>query len=789
MKKALRHLGLVGLLGLALAGCEQPSFTVEGTITAAAGTAVDSDTNDPAAPAVSNTFIGQEQLIPNPVILGGFVTASPTGNLVRGDRFALEADPADGFRASLTRGQSILLEISDWGLSNDLDLALFEPGSTDPVAESLGTGDTESVIVPEDGEYDIVVFAFAGTSNYVLSLQEAGTSAAEPAHGARAEMVPGELVVRFREEVLPAGASATLHGRAASVGLVPKAGAPGRAMLMGLGDGTQRRAALEGLGVAEPGLYRVRGVPTDPGLKLRLDTLFAMKALRQRPDVASADPNFVHRPTQVPTDPLYAQQWHYPLINLPQAWDLTTGDRDVVVAVIDTGVFLAHEDLQGNLLAGYDFISSASNALDGDGIDPDPDDPGDRCCAGSSSWHGTHVAGTVAAAANNDKGVAGVGWRTRVMPLRVLGASGGTSYDIQQAVRYAAGLSNDSRTVPAVPADVINLSLGCQRCFSSSDQAAYNAARAAGVILVAAAGNESTSEAFYPASYTGVVSVSAVNRAKQRAPYSNFGPGIDVAAPGGDQRSAVGDGVLSTLVEEGASGRRSAYAFYQGTSMAAPHVAGVAALMEAVYPALDPAVFDSALTNGEIVEDLGTPGRDDIYGHGLIDALKAVQRARELAAGGAASALEVTPEFLDFGTSQAALEVVLAGSGAEVASVSVGADADWVTATPPASSDGLGTYRVSVDRSGLADGPYLATLTFIADTGAAVAVQVRMRVGATPDGAGDTGHIYVVLLDEAFANVTQVDLDAVGGEYAYSLGGVGPAPTSCWPGRTRTTTW
>ncbi|MGD8309481.1 MAG: S8 family serine peptidase [Chromatiales bacterium] len=776
MGRVLRNSVLFGLALLALAGCEQSSFTLEGTISAASGTAVDSDTNDPAAPAVSNTFIGEEQPIPNPALVAGFVTASPTGNLARGDRFALQADPADGFRAALTQGQSVVLEISDWDLGNDLDLALYEPGGVDPVVWSVGVGDTESVTVPADGEYDIVVSAFAGTSNYVLSLSEAGVSGAAPSYGPHSEMVPGELVVRFREGVLPAGASATLHGRAASVGLVPKAGAAGRPMLMGLGEGSQHQAALDALGVAEPPLYRARGAPGDAALKLRLDTLFAMKALRHRPDVASADPNFIHRRSAAPADPLYGQQWHYPLINLPQAWDLTTGDQDVVVAVVDTGVFLAHEDLQGRLLLGYDFISSPFNALDGNGIDPDPDDPGDRCCAGSSSWHGTHVAGTVAASTNNARGVAGVSWETRIMPLRVLGAFGGTSYDIQQAIRYAAGLANDSGSVPARPADIINLSLGCQACYSSSDQAAYNAARSAGVIVIAAAGNESTSQPGYPASYAGVVSASAVNRLKQRAPYSNFGPTVDVSAPGGDQRSAVADGVLSTLVEEAASGsRRSAYAFYQGTSMAAPHVAGVAALMEAVYPALSPAVFDAALSGGAIVEDLGAAGRDDVYGYGLIDALKAVQYARQLASAGAVGALEATPEFLDFGISLTDIGLALTEAGADtVASVSVAEDADWLAVVPPASADGLGTYRVLVDRTGLAEGPYLATITFTADTGSALAVQARMRVGSAAGGSGDTGHIYVLLLDEAFTNAGQVDLDAVGGEYTYALDGVAP---------------
>ena len=185
--------------------------------------------------------------------------------------------------------------------------------------------------------------------------------------------------------------------------------------------------------------------------------------MRGRSDVASAELNTILQPARVPSDPLYTLQWHYPMIRLPQAWDSTIGSPSVVIAVVDTGVVLTHPDLQGQLVAGYDFISSASRARDGDGIDPDPSDPGDLALGtGASSFHGTHVAGTIGAASDRptgEIGVAGVAWGARVMPIRVLGLQGGTNYDVLQGVRYAAGLPNDSGTVPAQPADVINLSL------------------------------------------------------------------------------------------------------------------------------------------------------------------------------------------------------------------------------------------------------------------------------------------------------------------------------------------
>ena len=306
----------------------------------------------------------------------------------------------------------------------------------------------------------------------------------------------------------------------------------------------------------------------------------------------AASLNYYVRPLAVPDDVYYnRQRWHYEMINLPAAWERGLGDG-VVVAVVDTGIRRNHPDLSSQLVTGYDFVRNLGQAGDGNGIDPNPEDPGDSNDGSPSSFHGTHVAGTVAAASNNSAGVAGVAWNAKIMPLRALGIGGGTTYDVQQAVRYAAGLPNDSGGVPARPADVINLSLGGGG-FSSVDQAVYAQVAEKGIILVSAAGNQSSSQFSYPASYDGVISVSAVNINKARASYSNFGSRVDIAAPGGDSstRDVNGDGVpdliLSTSADDSNSfGIRDSYALLQGTSMASPHVAGVVALMKSIYPAL-----------------------------------------------------------------------------------------------------------------------------------------------------------------------------------------------------------
>jgi serine protease len=332
-------------------------------------------------------------------------------------------------------------------------------------------------------------------------------------------------------------------------------------------------------------------------------TLAIVDSLKARPDVEYAQPNYIFRVTITPNDTGYPLQWHYfdngtaagqtpGGINLPTAWDTNQGSSSVVVAVIDTGILPGHEDISGspNLTAGYDLISDPGIANDGDGRDADPTDPGDavaanECFPGSpalpNSWHGTHVAGTVGVGkTNNSLGVAGVNWHVKMQPVRVLGKCGGTMVDINDAIRWAAGLPVPGVPDNPTPVKVINMSLGGATPCSASPatQRAINDAIARGVTIVVAAGNESAdASGFIPASCNGVITVAASDRRGFLATrYSNFGPRVDIMAPGGDVRQDSDgdnnpDGVLS-MVDGG-------YAFYNGTSMAAPHTAGVAALL------------------------------------------------------------------------------------------------------------------------------------------------------------------------------------------------------------------
>jgi serine protease len=351
-----------------------------------------------------------------------------------------------------------------------------------------------------------------------------------------------------------------------------------------------------------------------------------------------AEPDRIMTHSATPTDPRYNDQWHYydtvGGLRLPAAWDISTG-AGVVVAVIDTG-YRPHADLSGQFLPGYDFISTAAIGNDGNGRDNDASDPGDGITAGAcgggqpffdqpSSWHGTHVAGTVAARTNNGAGVAGVAYNAKILPVRVLGKCGGYTSDIADAITWASG-----GTVSGVPANpnkarVLNLSLGGGGACSATMQNAINGARSRGAAVVAAAGNSAMNVSnASPANCTGVIAVAATGRTGGRARYSNFGALVAVAAPGGDGAA----GVLSTLNSGRSGPLADTYAVYQGTSMATPHVAGVAALMLAANSNLTPDEIAARLKSTARAFPASCVG----CGAGIVDAAAAAAWARTSAA-------------------------------------------------------------------------------------------------------------------------------------------------------------
>lgn len=352
----------------------------------------------------------------------------------------------------------------------------------------------------------------------------------------------------------------------------------------------------------------------------------------QDPDIEYAEPDRVLQPLLTPNDGQYTNQWDlYDAtggIRAPQAWDLSTGSG-VTVAVIDTG-YRPHADLAANVVTGHDFISNTSVANDGGGRDTDARDAGDWVAANecgsnpasNSSWHGTHVAGTIAAVTNNGSGIAGVAFGAKVQPARVLGKCGGYTSDIADAIVWTSGGSVSGVPANATPSRVLNLSLGGPGACDNTTQNAIHSARSRQAVVVVAAGNDNADAGgFSPASCSGIVTVAATTRTGARAYYSNYGTKVTLAAPGGDVRSSAANGILSTLNAGTTTATTDNYAYYQGTSMAAPHVAGVAALMISRKP---------TATADEVINALKSSARPfpascSGCGVGLLDAHAAVQ--------------------------------------------------------------------------------------------------------------------------------------------------------------------
>lgn len=739
---------------------------LSGGSSVADGIVVDSDLNDPTASYASNDTRSAAQAAPNPGKALGFVSREGYGP--DNSRFASEGDEFDAYRVSLAAGQTVTVDMADWAadgasVRQDVDLFLYDDGAT-PVQSSEGTTAREQIRVETSGTYFVVLRAFAGAGNYTLSIGsgESGFSLTGPLSRFD-NFVPGEMI---EVEAGVQAQSRTAAG-AGSTAVAPK-------LSLQRLDADPRSAAKPGA-ATDPWT----GAPLDEETAAKAATIERIKAARAANPDSHIEPNYLMQSLATPNDPGYPLQWHYPKISLPAAWDITegaSGGTPVIVAVIDTGVVINHPDLAGQTVPGFDFIRDPSYARDGDGIDNNPNDPGTSPVPGSSGWHGTHVAGTIAAANNNGGGVAGVAPAARIMPLRALGLGGsGTAYDIAQSILFAAGLPNDSGTVPARAADVINMSLGGPSN-SQAQAAALNAARNAGSILVAAAGNAGNDVANYPASSPGVFSVSATTLRDQLAPYSSFGVNVDLAAPGGDLGSDANgdsypDGVLSTVLIEDGSRVSGGYKFLQGTSMASPHVAGVFALMKAANPAITSAQIETLLADGDITDDLGPTGRDNAFGHGVINAHKAVVAAQSLGGGGGGGGeirLVTSVSRLDFGRDNAQLPLRLEASGGRITGIRLSSSSAWLQISDATVNNNGLDYTIGVDRGALSAGLHSAVLRIDSSVGP---TELPVTVDTTSQTlSGDVGPLYYLLIDtETDKVVAQERATADGGSYRFTM--------------------
>lgn len=402
-------------------------LTVSGRLIVPPNNLVESEPND---------AIAQAQSVTSTSVVSGQATQTDSGLSLPGTGGIIVQDV---YRLSAAGPVRVTLTIADDDPTiNDLDLFLMDTAGN-VLDSSEGSIATELVETTAAGEFLVGVRAFQGASAYVLAFAALGalTSTTVEDLPPGAAFVPGELLVKLHPAAV---ATRQVGGElAARHGLWRIQSFPSGVVLMQITTEAQEAVVRQAYQKQTGGVPHAGHTQDDKLLKTL--TLDRLRQLRADPAVLYAEPNYLRWPLAISNDAFFDLQWHYTVINLPQAWDVTLGDNDIIVAVIDTGVVLSHPDLNTRLIAGFDFISNVVQANDGNGIDSDASDPGDDPDGESSSFHGTHVAGTVGALTNNSTGVAGVTWLTRIMPLRVLGVGGGTDADIAQAIRYAAGLS------------------------------------------------------------------------------------------------------------------------------------------------------------------------------------------------------------------------------------------------------------------------------------------------------------------------------------------------------------
>lgn len=404
----------------------------------------------------------------------------------------------------------------------------------------------------------------------------------------------------------------------------------------------------------------------------------SQNALHQKllnaPGIKAVASDAIVRTTATVDDPRFDEQWqlqspdqYLSSLDVVRAWDITHGSADVVVAIVDTGVDFNHPDLEGRLLPGYDFVSRLSQSVDegvrvppelefirshdGDGRDGDATDPGDainetlrqqfesidiECGVTNSSWHGTAMASIIGSNANDGIGIAGIDRHAKILPVRAIGKCGGRRSDMLDAIRWAAGVPDPALPPNPTPARIINLSLGVDDLCTTADQNAINEAIKAGALIVAAVGNNgrnTDAEPSSPSHCQNVIGVMAVDKYGFRSSYSNFGRDADVAAPGGDLAPSPNRILVATNKGASEPSTEFGYRAATGTSVAAPHVAGVLALMLSLKP---------ELTNRELealVLDSSRPFPDEndkmfdedfkceqaYCGAGILDAYAAVQ--------------------------------------------------------------------------------------------------------------------------------------------------------------------
>ncbi len=387
-------------------------------------------------------------------------------------------------------------------------------------------------------------------------------------------------------------------------------------------------------------------------------TLELIANLKARDDVLYAEPNYIYQLMAVePNDPLYDQQWNHPIINLPEAWEITKGSSDVVVAVLDSGITSNQDFNCDRSIMGLDFIQGDTDPTDDDNIQ-----------------HGSHVAGIIGACSDNAHGVAGVDWSAKLLHVRICNNQGCPLNNQLLALQWATGLLNGNGVFPdnSTPADIINMSLGGPGLSQSLQDVITTLVKLDKIVVVAAGNDSNRAELYGPAGLEGVITVGATNRANDIAAYSNHGSSLEIMAPGGQTSLGFDEngGVLSTVKDD--------FAYFQGTSMASPHIAGVVALMKAVNPELNWAKATHYLQSTAAPIETSLCQQHGC-GTGLVDARAAVQAALDNQSIGPILRLSSISQLNIPNLNQV---VTLSNDGDQESQVNLSIDVPYVTVDP-----------------------------------------------------------------------------------------------------------
>lgn len=768
---------IVGLLAV-LAGCggsgggesTPVNVALSGVIDIEAGTRVDIDTADSLSLNPS-PFAGV-QALPREFLLAGYLSSQegtyPTVGGLPGSQYY--PDAVDRFSMTLAPDQRVSLQaFATRAGRSSLTLRLLEPDSRELIASvnttdnssqvSVGLADDKTRAWPE-GSYEVEVLAASSPMLYILSSSAAGLSAQSVHEWPDHPFVAGEAIVAIEE----------------APELAARMSAAGMTNARNLGRGLWHVRMAESLN-------------RNP-FKRAEQTLAWIGRLRGQPEVEDAVPNYLVQAQGTPLDePLYndpslGQQWHYELLNAPIAWQLApAAGNGVRVAVLDTGLFGQpgnwHLDLNANVGEGFDFVSREYDSDSQPGPDSNPSDPGNSI--GGSVYHGTHVAGTVAAV-DNERGGIGLAYSSTLVPVRVLGEGGtGSSADLLDALNW---VNDNGAGEPR--ADVVNLSLGGLP-YIDALQDAINEGTQRGAIFVAAAGNAGNSTPAYPAAFANVLAVSAVDGAGLLSSYSNFGPWVDLAAPGGDasrdgNADGRGDLVSSTSAAVIDGTLTATYAGLQGTSMAAPHVSGVLALMKSQNATLDYPDVNALLQAGKLtVSSCTNACRNDELGWGLMDAAKSVLAATDTPV---TDLLTASPAIASLSTEGAQVVTVIlevygdSPTSVTIDSVQVQSPSPWLSVGPvePSDSGTRFTIDLALIPEALEKGVSERTVLQVDYTGSQPRTLDIPVVGQQPadQALRNAGRHFVLLVDpvpegETFTTVSQATVEVVNGQYQFSF--------------------